>query len=214
MNKDFTSVKIRPSVRPDRLMILLREVGQHERLMSLTRPAARQHVKIELLYAGLSCAGAVLGYVAITAEGLTVPFSAGATSLLIPLTTAGAVASSASCGVYTGRVINAVAGNGKYNIYLDESKAFGYVMNALDIASLASVAATYKSASTLIKQLASKKMSKQTLRQRWKAMPRTDRKKLLKDIISADNPRINNKQLKTILRSMNTPKVFSQAQVR
>lgn len=214
MDKEFTLVKIRLSKRKDRLMVLMREVNKYDQLNAIASYSANQRVIKELLYMGLSCTGAALGYVALTAEGLAVPVSVGSSSLLIPVTTVGTLASSASCGVYAGRVINESVGHAEYNEYLNESIVFGHVMTALDIASLASVAATYKSGATLIKQLASKKMSKQTLFQRWKAMPRADRKKLLKDIIKADNPRINNKQLKGILRSMDAPKVFSQAQVR
>lgn len=214
MDKDYTLVKIRPTKRSDKLMVFLREINQYDQLAAAASPAANNRVVMELLYAGLSCTGAALGYVAITAEGLTVPFSAGATSLLIPITTAATVASSASCGVYAGRVINEVSGNGKYNDYLDENVIFSNVMTALDIASLAGVAGAYKSAGTFVKQLSNKTLTKQTLLQRWKAMPRRDRKKLLRDIIQADNPAINNKQLKAILRSMDAPKIFSQLQIR
>ena len=124
------------------------------------------------------------------------------------------LASSASCGVYSGRVINEVSGNGRHNDYLDENVIFEHVMTALDVISLLGVASSFKSGSTLIQQFSSKSMSKQTLLQRWKAMPRADRKKLLKEIIKTKHIDINNKQLKAILRSMDAPKIFSQLQVR
>lgn len=214
MDRDFTTLKVRPTKRQDNLMVFLREVNQYDHMLTISNSASNRKVVMELVYAGLSCTGAALGYVAITAEGLAAPASFGSTSLLIPITTAATLASSASCGVYAGRVINNATGNSAYNDYLDDNVVFGHVMTALDIASLAGIAATYKSAGNFVKQLASKKMSKQSLFQRWKAMPRADRKRLLKDIIQADNPRINNKELKYILRSMDAPKIFSQVQVR
>lgn len=214
MDKSFTLVKVRLTKRSDKLMVFLREVNQYDQMAAASNPAANNRVVMELLYAGLSCTGAALGYVAITAEGLAVPVSVGTTSLLIPITTAATLASSASCGVYAGRVINEFSGNSAYNDYLDENAIFNNVMTALDIASLVGVAGAYKSAGTFVKQLSNKSLSKQSLLQKWKAMPRRDRKKLLKDIIQADNPAINNKQLKAILRSMDAPKIFSQLQVR
>jgi hypothetical protein len=57
-------------------------------------------------------------------------------------------------------------------------------------------------------------MGKQALFNRWKAMPRTDRKKLFKDILATKNPSLNTKQLKAILRSMDAPKIFFQTHVR
>lgn len=214
MDRDFTLVKVRLTKRPDRLTVLLREVNQYDQLMAVASPASNKRVVMELLYAGLSCTGAVLGYIAITAEGLAVPVSAGGTSLLIPITTLATAASSASCGVYAGRVINEVSGNGRYNDYLDENIVFGQVMTALDIASLAGFVSSFKSGTTLIKQLTNKNLSKQTLLQRWTKMPRADRKRLLKELIKSKVRGINNKQLKAILKSMDAPKVFSQIQVR
>lgn len=116
--------------------------------------------------------------------------------------------------MYAGRVINASTGNSAYNDYLDDSVVFGHVMTALDVISLAGSVASFKSGSTLIKQLTQKNMSKQTLLNRWKAMPRSDRKKLFKDILATKNPNLNRKQLKAILRSMDAPKIFYQAHVR
>lgn len=214
MEKDYTLIKIRPTKRSDKLMVFLREINQYDQLAAAASPAANNRVVMELLYAGLSCTGAALGYVAITAEGLTVPFSAGATSLLIPITTAATVASSASCGVYAGRVINEVSGNGKYNDYLDENVIFGHVMTSLDIISLSGGVTSLKSGVSIIKQLTSKSMSRQTLLQRWKAMPRADRRKLFKEILATENRKLNKGQIKAILRSMDAPKIFSQIQVR
>ncbi|HED17797.1 MAG TPA: hypothetical protein ENI64_13415 [Gammaproteobacteria bacterium] len=136
MDRNFTLIKIRPTIRQDRLNVLVREVNQYDTLASLEKSAANRRVIRELLYAGLTCAGAALGYVALTAEGLAAPVTAGGTALLIPVTTAGTLASSASCGVYTGRVINEFTGNTAYNEYLDDSLVFGSVMNALDVISL------------------------------------------------------------------------------
>jgi len=214
MDRNFTLIKLRKSTRQDRLKILIREVNKYDGLISIAKAAENRRVVMAVLNAGLSCSGAVLSYVALTAEGLTVPVSGGATSLLIPITTAGALASSASCGVYTGRVINEFSGNTAYNDYLDDSAAFGSVMNALDVVSLLGVTGSFKSSSNLIKQLTSNNMSKQSLFNRWKAMPRTDRKKLLIEIIKINHRDINKTQLKAILKSMNAPKVFSQARVR
>lgn len=214
MDSNFTLVKVRPSKRQDRLMIFLREVNKYDRLNIVANPSSNNRVVVELLYAGLSCTSAALGYVAVTAEGLAAPASLGGTSLLIPITTAATLASSASCGVYAGRVLNEVSGNNTYNDYLDDNVVFGHIMTALDVVSLAGVVGSFKSGSNLLKQLTNKNMSKQTLFQRWKAMPRTDRKKLLKEIIKINHRDINNKQLKAILRSMDAPKIFSQIQVR
>jgi len=214
MDRNFTLIKLRKTSRQDKLIILVREVNQYDRIISLAKDSSNKRVISAILNAGLSCTGAVLGYVAITAEGLSVPVTGGASSILIPITTVGTLASSASCGVYTGRVINEFSGNTAYNDSLDDNAAFGQIMTALDIVSLASVTTTIKSGSVLIKQLTNKNMSKQSLYARWKAMPRTDRKKLIKDIIKTDNPRLNNNQLKAILKSMNAPKVFSQARIR
>ena len=214
MDRNFTLIKLRKTSRQDKLIILVREVNQYDRIISLAKDSSNKRVITAILNAGLSCTGAVLGYVAITVEGLSVPVTGGTSSILIPITTAGTLASSASCGVYTGRVINEFSGNTAYNDYLDDSAAFGSVMNALDVVSLIGVTGSFKSSSNLIKQLTSKNMSKQSLFNRWKAMPRTDRKKLLIELIKVNHQNINKTQLKAILKSMNAPKVFSQARVR
>ena len=192
----------------------MREVNQFDQMLTIANAASNRRVVMEMVNAGLSCTGAALGYVAIAAEGLATPVSFGSTSLLIPITAAATLASSASCGVYAGRVINNATGNSAYNDYLDDSVVFGYVMKSLDIISLAGVATSFKSSSTLIKQLTSTKMSKQGLLQRWKAMPRADRKKLFREILETENRDLNKKELKAILRSMDAPKIFSQSQVR
>lgn len=214
MNKDFTVIKVRATKRQDNLMVFLREVNQFDQMLTVANPASNRKVIMELVYAGLSCTSAALGYIAITAEGLATPVSFGATSLLIPITTAATLASSASCGVYAGRVINNASGNSAYNDYLDDNVVFGHVMTALDVISLAGSVASFKTGSTLIKQLSNKNMSKQALLQRWKAMPRADRKKLFKEILATKNRDLNNRQLKAILRSMDAPKIFSQSHIR
>ena len=214
MDKSFTLVKVRLTKRSDKLMVFLREVNQYDQMAAASNPAANNRVVMELLYAGLSCTGAALGYVAITAEGLAVPVSVGTTSLLIPITTAATLASSASCGVYAGRVINEFSGNSAYNDYLNEDVIFGHVMTSLDIISLAGGVTSLKSGVSMIKQITSKSMSKQTLLQRWKAMPRADRRKLFKEILATENRKLNKGQIKAILRSMDAPKIFSQIQVR
>lgn len=214
MDRDITTLKVRPSKRQDNLMVLLREVNQYDNMITIANSASNRKVVMQLVYAGLSCTGAALGYVAIATEGLAAPVSFGSTSLLIPITTAATLASSASCGVYAGRVINNATGNSAYNDYLDDNVVFGHVMTALDVISLTGGVASLKSGSTLIKQLTNKNMSKQALLQRWKGMPRTDRKKLFKDILATNNPNLNKREIKTILRSMDAPKIFTQAQVR
>lgn len=214
MDNNYTSIKIRPTKRKDNLMVFLREVNPFDQMITIANAASNRKVILELVYAGLSCTGAALGYVAMTAEGLAAPVSLGSSSLLIPITTAATLASTASCGVYAGRVINNATDNSAYNDYLDDNVVFGRVMIALDIISLAGVVTSFKSSTTLIKQLTSKNMSRQALFKRWKTMPRADRKKLFREILEVENRNLNKKEIKAILRTMDAPKIFSQAQVR
>lgn len=219
MDVNYVSVVVRPSKRLDNNTILIREINEFDTLLTVKNDSATKRTLISLGWACLTCSGAVLGYIAITAEGVLIPFTGSLSATLIPLSAVGTIATSASCGVYTGKFINEVTGNGDSNDYLDHSndlsaEAFRGIMTALDLIALSDIPSSFESFSRLLQQLTNKKLTKQSLLQRLKKMPRSDRKRLLKEIIKLDRKYINNKQLKAIIKAMNTPKVISQTQIR
>jgi len=219
MDVNYVSVVIRPSKRFDNNTILIRELNEFDNLLTVKTESATKRILISLGWAGFSCSGAVLSYVAITAEGVLIPFTGSLSAAVIPLSVIAASATSASCGINSGKLFNELSGNGANNDYLDYSKelpaeAFRAMVLAIDALSLTALPSTIRSSSRLLQQLTSKNLSKQNLLQRLKHMPRADRKRLLKEIIKRSDQNISTKKLKTILKHMNTPKIISQTQVR
>jgi len=219
MDVNYVSVIVRPSSRLDNNSVLIRELNQFDTLLTVKSESATKRILVSLGWAGFSCSGAVLSYVAIAAEGVLIPFTGSLSAATIPLSVIAAAATSASCGVNTGKFINEFSGNGAYNDYLDQSKdfpaeAFRLMVLAIDAFSLTALPSTIRSSSRLLQQLTSKNLSKQSILQRLKQMPRADRKRLLKEIIKRGDQNISTKKLKQILKHMNTPKIISQTQVR
>lgn len=82
----------------------------------------------------LSCAGAVIGWIVVLSGSVAVPFSAGASSVVVALGYTAAAASSVQCFASGYRTVNEVR-NPARNDQLDSEEWYQYTMIALDAAS-------------------------------------------------------------------------------
>ena len=159
----------------------------------------------------LSCAGAVIGWIVVLSGSVAVPFSAGASSVVVALGYTAATASSLQCFASGYRTVNEIRNPAK-NDQLDSEEWYQYTMIALDAASLVGVGAS--SLATLKLVRLNKATTGKSVREVLRGLNRQERAKLTKELLSINDPRLSSKMIKLKQLSGELPKRFTPTEVK
>jgi len=159
----------------------------------------------------LSCAGAVIGWIVVLSGSVAVPFSAGASSVVVALGYTAAAASSVQCFASGYRTVNEIRNPAK-NDQLDSEEWYQYTMIALDAASLVGVGAS--SLATLKLVRLNKATTGKSVREVLRGLNRQERAKLTKELLSINDPRLTSKMIKLKQLSGELPKRFTPTEVK
>lgn len=215
---------LRNSCRADGKTIYIREIKLPKyQSTEKALKTAKSSIASELKGAGISCAGAAIGWILLVVEAGGGTVSVGATWTAMPLTLTASAAATFQCGTGIGRSYNAISGNAHYNDYLDESPLFNALIIATDVVQLADVTKVLGNQAILITALRKRGIGKAGLLKMYKSLSRPERKQLAEEILKLDYRQLekSKKALKAVLLhgkmlddGTKATKVFSQKQVQ
>lgn len=159
----------------------------------------------------LSCAGAVIGWIVVLSGSVAVPFSAGASSVVVALGYTAAAASSVQCFASGYRIVNEIR-NPARNDQLDSEEWYQYTMTALDAASLVGVGSSALATVKLVRL--NKASTGKSVREVLRGLNRQERAKLTKELLSINDPRLTSKMIKLKQLSGELPKRFTPTEVK
>lgn len=159
----------------------------------------------------LSCAGAVIGWIVVLSGSVAVPFSAGASSVVVALGYTAAAASSVQCFASGYRTVNEIR-NPARNDQLDSEEWYQYTMIALDAASLVGVGSSALATVKLVRL--NKASTGKSVREVLRGLNRQERAKLTKELLSINDPRLTSKMIKLKQLSGELPKRFTPTEVK
>ena len=159
----------------------------------------------------LSCAGAVIGWIVVLSGSVAVPFSAGASSVVVALGYTAAAASSVQCFASGYRTVNEIR-NPARNDQLDSEEWYQYTMIALDAASLVGVGSSALATVKLVRL--NKASTGKSVREVLRGLNRQERAKLTKELLSINDPRLTSKMIKLKQSSGELPKRFTPTEVK
>ncbi|MBJ2210385.1 NAD synthetase [Pseudomonas carnis] len=159
----------------------------------------------------LSCAGAVIGWIVVLSGSVAVPFSAGASSVVVALGYTAAAASSVQCFASGYRTVNEIR-NPVRNDQLDSEEWYQYTMIALDAASLVGVGSSALATVKLVRL--NKASTGKSVREVLRGLNRQERAKLTKELLSINDPRLTSKMIKLKQLSGELPKRFTPTEVK
>lgn len=218
IDADFNVITLREfkpicSIKPKR--IILREAQKY-----IAPTQFAQHVVSnpresrligEAVNTGISCLGAVISWAAIASGTILVPFSAGASSVIVVVGYAAAGASSLQCFNGIARTALEVA-KPEVKDWLDSEGWYQNASVVLDAVSLAGVGA---SALTTVKLVRVAKASTgKSLRDVLRGLNRQERAKLTKELLSINHPSLTAKMLKLRQASGELTKRFTPTQLK
>lgn len=159
----------------------------------------------------LSCAGAVIGWIVVLSGSVAVPFSAGASSVVVALGYTAAAASSVQCFASGYRTVNEIR-NPARNDQLDSEEWYQYTMIALDAASLVGVGSSALATVKLVRL--NKASTGKSVREVLRGLNRQERAKLTKELLSINDPCLTSKMIKLKQLSGELPKRFTPTEVK
>ena len=159
----------------------------------------------------LSCAGAVIGWIVVLSGSVAVPFSAGASSVVVALGYTAAAASSVQCFASGYRTVNEIR-NPVRNDQLDSEEWYQYTMIALDAASLVGVGSSALATVKLVRL--NKASTGKSVREVLRGLNRQERAKLTKELLSINDPRLTSKMIKLKQLSGEFPNRFTPTEVK
>ena len=165
----------------------------------------------ELLNMGLSCGSAVLAGVAATKSAAAVPFTFGASGIVTALATSAALASSAQCGISSGRVINELYSPGINEQHLDSETWYNVSTHILDAISI--IGSTAGLGQTARRVLQIRSSTGKSLNQIIKGLNRAERKRLAQDLARYNNVANTRRQFIRMSRAGEIPKLFTRHQI-
>ncbi len=218
IDADFNIVTLREfkpicSIQPKR--IILREAQKYvaptQFAQHVTSNPRESRLIGEAVNTGISCLGAVISWAAIASGTLLVPFSAGASSVVVVIGYAAAGASSLQCINGLARTTLEVA-KPEVNDWLDSEGWYQNASIVLDAASLVGVGASTLTTVKLAR--AAKAATGKSLREVLRGLNRQERAKLTKELLSINDPKLTPKLLKLKQASGELTKRFTPTQLK
>ncbi|NWA00492.1 NAD synthetase [Pseudomonas gingeri] len=218
IDADFNVVTLREfqpicSIKPKR--IILREAQKYIAPVQFAQQVQdnprESRLVGEAINTTLSCTGAVLGWIVVLSGSVAVPFSAGASSVVVALGYTAAAASSVQCFAGSIRTVAQVV-NPAFNDKLDSEEWYQYASIGLDAASLLGVGASTLTTIKLVK--VAKATTGKSLREVLRGLTRQERSKLTRELLSINDPRLTPKMLKLKQLAGELPKRFTPTQLK
>lgn len=218
IDADFNVVTLREfnpicSIKPKR--IILREAQKYiapsQFAQQVQDNPRESRLVAEAVNTTLSCAGAVIGWIVVLSGSVAVPFSAGASTVVVAIGYAAATASTAQCVVGGYRTVNEVT-NPARNDYLDGEAWYQYASIALDATSLLGVGASTLTTVKLVRL--NRATTGKSVREVLRGLNRQERAKLTKELLSINDPRLSTKMLKLKQLAGDLPKRFAATELK
>ena len=218
IDADFNVITLREfkpicSIQPKR--IILREAQKYvaptQFAQHVTSNPRESRLIGEAVNTGISCLGAVISWAAIASGTLLVPFSAGASSVVVVIGYAAAGASSLQCINGLARTTLEVA-KPEVNDWLDSEGWYQNASIVLDAASLVGVGASTLTTVKLVK--VAKASTGKSLREVLRGLNRQERARLTKELLSINDPKLTSKLLKLKQASGELTKRFTPTQLK
>ncbi|AZF45816.1 MULTISPECIES: NAD synthetase [unclassified Pseudomonas] len=218
IDADFNVITLREfkpicSIQPKR--IILREAQKYvaptQFAQHVTSNPRESRLIGEAVNTGISCLGAVISWAAIASGTLLVPFSAGASSVVVVIGYAAAGASSLQCINGLARTTLEVA-KPEVNDWLDSEGWYQNASIVLDAASLVGVGASTLTTVKLVR--AAKASTGKSLRDVLRGLNRQERARLTKELLSINHPSLTAKMLKLRQASGELTKRFTPTQLK
>ncbi|AZF08781.1 hypothetical protein C4J93_0555 [Pseudomonas sp. R2-37-08W] len=218
IDADFNVITLREfkpicSIQPKR--IILREAQKYvaptQFAQHVTSNPRESRLIGEAVNTGISCLGAVISWAAIASGTLLVPFSAGASSVVVVIGYAAAGASSLQCINGLARTTLEVA-KPEVNDWLDSEGWYQNASIVLDAASLVGVGASTLTTIKLVR--AAKASTGKSLRDVLRGLNRQERARLTKELLSINHPSLTAKMLKLRQASGELTKRFTPTQLK
>ncbi|MDQ0738265.1 NAD synthetase [Pseudomonas sp. W4I3] len=218
IDADFNVITLREfkpicSIQPKR--IILREAQKYvaptQFAQHVTSNPRESRLIGEAVNTGISCLGAVISWAAIASGTLLVPFSAGASSVVVVIGYAAAGASSLQCINGLARTTLEVA-KPEVNDWLDSEGWYQNASIVLDAASLVGVGASTLTTIKLVR--AAKASTGKSLRDVLRGLNRQERARLTKELMSINHPSLTAKMLKLRQASGELTKRFTPTQLK
>jgi len=218
IESDFSVVTLREfqpvcSVAPK--TIVLREAPRHiapiEFVRELQMQPRESRLVLEAVNTAFSCTGAVISWIVGCSGTGALPFTVGASSAVVAVGYATAVASSVQCLVGARRVRNETV-DPQRNDWLDSNDWYRYTQVALDVVSLAGAGTTSLATVRLVRmtKAATGKSTTEVLR----GISRQERAKLTRELLSIQHPGLTSKMIRLKQLSGEFPKRFTPTQIR
>ncbi|WNW12452.1 NAD synthetase [Pseudomonas sp. DTU_2021_1001937_2_SI_NGA_ILE_001] len=210
IDADFNVVTLREfrpicSIKPKRIIIreAQRNISPQQFAQQVKTNPRESRLLAESVNTSLSCAGAVLGWIAVIGGTAIVPFTGGASLFIAGVGLAATAAGTAQCGIGMARVVNEI-NHPERNDELDSEEWYQNVSKALDIVSLAGVGAT---GATIAKVMTMRKaMTGRSWFQSLKGLNRQERRRLTNEILENRNPALTPAMRKALQRTGELPK--------
>ncbi len=211
------AVKLRPfkpicNINP--VYVVLKEVPpiqrQRELQSELESSSRNSRLLGETVGFGLSCGAAVLSWIVVAGASAVVPVSGGASTAIVVLTYAAAVASTAQC-------VNSVVRTGfeitdpRTNDWLDSQEWYTTTVTTLDVVSVSGAVAS--GFATIRVVMTARAATGRPFIDILKGQSRAERKRLTEEIIRINHPGISNGALKALVRSNAYPKRYSAIRI-
>lgn len=217
IDANLTHVVLRdfqPLCRLHPVTIILREPPPTYNVSSYAGKLAQDKRESELVgevaAMTLSCGAAIISWIVVLGSGAAIPISGGSSAAVTYLGYAAGIASTAQCFNGAGRTYLEIS-NPKEKDWLDSQEWYTNASLAVDVISVAGALA---SGAAVIKtvQLA-KQASHKSTTEILKGLTRAERKRLTKEILKSNNPKIPAKVIKQLVSAGKYPKMLSQSQV-
>lgn len=165
---------------------------------------------IEIVSGLAGCSGAVISWIAVLGGAGAAPITGGASTFVVALGWAGAVAGTAQCLNSGVRIYGEVADR-ELNRELDSQGWYTGTMRALDAVSL--LGAGVSTYATIRLTLALRATTGKSMLQVLQGLSRQQRRMLAEELIRRENPAISNTALKGLVRAGQYPKRFTPQSV-
>lgn len=173
-------------------------------------PQRQSQLAGELVGAGLSCGSAILAWIVVASSGALIPVTGGTSGVVTVISYGAAIASTGQCilgvGLIGGEILDP-----ELKDEITNNAVFKALETTLDVASLGGVAV---SGATALKAFATlRAASGKSTREILKRMSRSERKRLINEIIRNNHPGISNQALKALVKKGQYPKRYSMVQI-
>lgn len=165
----------------------------------------------EMIAAGISCAGATIGWIGVAAISTTIPLTGGLSSAAVAVTHAATAATIAQCAVGLVRTAGEIV-DPAFNAYLDSQEWYISTAAALDMVSLAGVIGAGYGTARMVLNL--ERTTGKGVPQILRGLNRQERAQLTRELQRLNHPGVSARILKDMRHSGVLPKRYMNAEIQ